>query len=77
MVDQGKNRRCNSNNTSGGKGVYWHSRDERWEAHIGLNNLQIYLGSFDSKDEAIKARKQAEDLYWEDSRKRVEDWVNK
>ena len=54
------NQRKRSNNKSGITGVYWHSRDEIWEAKIGVNGKLKNLGSFDDKFEAICARKSAE-----------------
>jgi len=52
-----------NNNSSGVKGVYWHKRDNIWDAFIKVNGEQIYLGRFANFDEAVKVRKQAEDEY--------------
>lgn len=51
-------------NTSGVKGVYWHKRKQKWQANIQINGRLIYLGIFNSKNDAIKARKQAEEKYF-------------
>lgn len=57
-----KNQTKRITNTSGVTGVYWHTRDKIWAAHINDNGKQIYLGKFNSKQEAITARKEAEKL---------------
>lgn len=51
-----------STNTSGVKGVYWNHFS--WEARIWVDNGQIYLGSFDTKEEAAIVRRAAELKYW-------------
>lgn len=55
------NRKVYSTNTTGVRGVYY-SRG-RWTASITVNNETIYLGSFSSKEDAAKARKDAEVAY--------------
>ena len=52
------------NNTSGCTGVRWHKRDEIWEAYITVNFKQIYLGRFENYNDAVKARKEAEEKYF-------------
>ena len=53
-----------SNNTSGVTGVYWHKRHESWVARIGVKNKSIYLGDFSNFDDAVKARHNAEKIYF-------------
>lgn len=53
------------NNTSGITGVYWNKERNKWKSIIQLNNKQKFLGYFDTKKEAIKARKDAEKNYFE------------
>ena len=48
------------NNTSGFKGVYWNKSKNKWEVKIGLNYKNIHIGRFADKEEAIKARVEAE-----------------
>lgn len=50
-------------NTSGHKGVIWLESRKKWRAYIGYKGKQIHLGNFDSKEDAIKARKKAEEKY--------------
>ena len=46
----------------GCKGV--HKNKERWAATIGVNYESIYLGSYEHIEDAIKARKEAEEKYF-------------
>ncbi len=48
-----------SNNSSGFKGVSWWAN--RWHAQITVNLKKIHLGAFINLDDAIAARKQAEE----------------
>jgi len=50
------NSKISKNNTSGVKGVSYHKRDNKWIARIKINGKQTHLGSFENKEEAIKAR---------------------
>lgn len=52
------------NNTSGVKGVSWHSRDKKWQATISLKRKVIYLGQFNKLEDAITIRKEAEEKYF-------------
>lgn len=58
------NKGLQSNNTSGYKGISYNKQYRKWEAEIGVYNHKIKLGYFENKDEAIKARKQAEEKYF-------------
>jgi|GEM_PF-4023885 len=53
--------RSSSLNTSGVTGVY--RRGKKWQAAITVKGKQISLGYFETKDEAIAARKAAEHKY--------------
>lgn len=50
------------NNTSGHIGVF--KRHRRWCAMIILQKRKIYLGTYDTKEEAIKARINGEEKYY-------------
>ena len=56
-LENGKNRKMPSSNTSGHVGVYWNKRKQKWESKIRINGLLINVGTFCSKEDAIKARK--------------------
>jgi hypothetical protein len=63
VTDKGgnaRNARLRSDNTSGQPGVTWCDRDKRWNASISNNGKRCHIGNFLSKDDAIKARKEAE-----------------
>ena len=50
-------------NKSGFKGVSKQKRDNKWRAYITINKKQIHLGSFDTYEEAVEARKKANEKY--------------
>ena len=52
------------NSTSGVTGVTWHKRDNVWQARIKVGYKYIHLGYFDNFENAVKARKEAEDKYF-------------
>ena len=58
------NRDIPKNNTSGVRGVSWHERKQKWIAQIGVDGKLIYLGIFSNKEDAVIARKQAEEKYF-------------
>lgn len=59
----GKNQKKPSTNTSGVCGVGWHRGAGRWQARIRVDDRHIYLGLFDSMEEAVRVRKAAEREY--------------
>ena len=48
------------NNTSGVKGVIWDKKRGMWRAQIVFKGKNYYLGRYSKKEDAIKARKKAE-----------------
>lgn len=58
--ENARNRRLDHRNTTGVSGVYWHKEVGKWCAAIGKREK---LGYFSDFDEAVKARKAAEDRY--------------
>ena len=49
------NRRRNSKNTSGYKGVCWNKACGKWQAQIRSGNVRKYLGLFDTAEKAYDA----------------------
>ena len=49
-----------SNNKSGHKGISWLERLRKWQVNIQYKNKNHYIGVFENIDDAILARKQAE-----------------
>lgn len=52
-------------NTSGYKGISWNKNAQKWQVEIKIRGEKIYLGRYDNKENAIKARKEAEEKYFE------------
>lgn len=63
-IDNSKNVKISSNNTSGVKGVCWDNRTGSWHAYITCDKERIYLGHYSDFDEAVKVRKEAEEKYF-------------
>lgn len=59
-----KHRKLNSNNKSGHRGVAYNKFKKKWEAYIKLRYKHIYLGAFDTIEEAIQARLDGENKYY-------------
>lgn len=59
----GKNQKIHTTNTSGASGVTYRKDSRRWRARIMVNDKMLSLGTYETKDEAITARKEAEQLY--------------
>lgn len=45
-------------------GVIWNERDKLWYANITVNKKYTYLGCFKNLQDALQARKKAEEKYW-------------
>jgi len=58
------NRGVSITNKSGTNGVSWDKPRKKWRASICCNNKRINIGRFKDKNEAIIARKKAEEKYW-------------
>lgn len=67
-AQQSRNSKISKLNTSGVAGVVWLSRDNRWRAQITVDHKPHYLGTFDTVEQAITARKAGEVRYWGDER---------
>jgi hypothetical protein len=62
----GENRSLNSNNLSGHRGVFFRKdlTSKPWHVNIMSNRKTIHIGYFSTLDEAIQARRNAEDKYF-------------
>lgn len=58
-AENGRNRKLNSNNALGIKGVYWCNRDKKFKSFIKVDGKKINLGSYDDSESASKAYKAA------------------
>lgn len=58
------NKMRQENNTSGIIGVYWDKSKNKWVAQIGVDYKNIHLGRFTNIEDAIAARKAAEEKYF-------------
>lgn len=57
-----RNARRSCSNTSGVTGVSWNKRDQKWQAKIyDDNGKQVHLGFHANLDDAVAARKEAEE----------------
>lgn len=56
-------QKAHKDSSSGVKGVCWMASRQKWRAYIGFQGRQITLGYFKNKEDAIKARKEAEEKY--------------
>ena len=59
-----------SRNTSGTTGVSWNEYCNKWYAQIMINGKTINLGYYDKYEDAIQARKDAEDTYFGDFKRK-------
>lgn len=50
-------------NTSGVKGVSWCKSRNVWESYINVHSKRIHLGRFSRFEDAVKARRDAEEKY--------------
>lgn len=54
-----RNRGKTRKNSSGIKGVYWQKQISRWYSRIMVDNEDIYLGTFDTPEQASEAYNKA------------------
>ena len=59
-----RNRSLFANNKSGVTGVHWDQSREKWMASVKINKKNKHLGGFVNKDDAIRARLEAEAQYY-------------
>ncbi len=63
---QMRNRRLQKTNTTGINGVGWVKKRKKYRVNIRANNKRYFIGEFNALEQAIKARKQAEEKYWKE-----------
>lgn len=66
-----KSKKISKKNTSGIRGVC-PTKNGRWRAYIGHKGKNIFLGEFSRKEDAVKARKKAEEKYFVSVLKEIE-----
>lgn len=66
-------KKINKNNTSGYKGVF--RKRNRWAACIQYKKKNYYLGSYDRLEDAVEARKEAENWVRDDAGKLLEQFA--
>jgi len=59
-----RNATIRSNNTSGVTGVSWVIPISKWVARIRVNKIDIQIGCFKDFEDAVTARKRAEEQYF-------------
>lgn len=64
-VEMLQTRTVRSNNTSGVPGVDWLMKKQRWRASICFKGKRRYLGSYSRFEDAVGARKRAEEELFE------------
>jgi hypothetical protein len=62
---QEQNKELNSRNTSGVKGVYWDTGNQKWRVQITIQGRKISLGSFDYFEDAVEARREGERKFFD------------
>ncbi|MCK4818123.1 hypothetical protein KA005_20300 [bacterium] len=59
-----KNKKMSKLNTSGACGVSLNTKGRKWIAQIGSNGKRVHIGRYETKEDAIVARKNAEKELW-------------
>jgi hypothetical protein len=58
------NAKLRSNNVSKCTGVHYHKDDNKWIATIQIDKKKVHLGAYEDYEDAVNARKQAENRYF-------------
>ena len=66
---QTRNQRIMNKNKTGHKGVFFEKTRSKWKAYITINKKTIQLGRFNTIEEAIQSRKEAEQKYFKEENK--------
>lgn len=65
-----RNSRVKKSSKSGITGVFWNKKHNKWQADITINRKTKYLGLYAELQDAIKARKEAEEKYFGEFRRK-------
>ena len=60
------NQKLSSRNKSGHKGIFWDKNRNKWRVTISINKRPVMVGRYDTIEEALMARDEAEDRYYQD-----------
>lgn len=63
-AEQNRNQRLRKDNKTGISGVSFQEKIKKWYAIISVNKQRIYLGSYETKHNAIASKWVAEATYW-------------
>ena len=63
-ADNLRNGKIRTNNKSGYNGICFDKNRNKWLVGIKVNYKRIFLGRYDKIEDAIKARKEAEEKYF-------------
>lgn len=58
------NKGIREDNSTGITSVRWNKNKRKWESYIMVNQKNIYLGIYKLKEDAVKARKKAEEKHF-------------
>lgn len=64
QISKIKSDKLSTANTSGVKGVYRDNRSGKWRARLKFKGKLMNFGSYDKFEDAVRARKEAEELYF-------------
>ena len=74
-VEMLRSRKIPADNTSGCKGVYWIRG--KWVAKIVFRKKAWYLGAFDSFEDAVRARREAEEVLFDGAADHLARWKSR
>ena len=63
-AQNGKNVKLSKLNKTGFPGVSWYPTHKKYRVYIKCNHKSIYLGSYEKLEDAVAARRAAEDKYF-------------
>lgn len=62
--DNARNRNVSKNNASGFTGIFYDKKRHKWGSQLIIDDKKVYFKRFDDKEDAIKARLEAELKYF-------------